>query len=264
MGRGREPHEPIISVVLPAYNEESNIRQGTLSMAVDYLRGQGYQYEVIVVDDGSGDKTADLVEAFVEGEPSTRLIRQGHQGKAHAVASGIQAARGRYVLFMDMDLSTSLDDLADAIKALDEGADIVLGSREAKGAVRIGAPWTRRWLGKAFNYLIQLLLLPGFDDTQCGFKGFRRDVARELFRSLVVFASSDRDVKGPRVTAFDVELLVMASRRGHRIKQIPVTWRYVHTRNVRPVVDSCRMLREVLLIWFNNVRGRYNLNHGGP
>lgn len=264
MGRGREPDEPAISVVLPAYNEERNIRQGTLSTAVDYLRGQGYKYEMIVVDDGSGDRTAELVEAFVEREPGTRLIRQGHQGKAYAVASGVEAARGRYVLFMDTDLSTSLEHLADAIKALDEGADIVLGSREAKGAVRIGAPWTRRWLGKAFNYLIQLLLLPGFDDTQCGFKGFRREVAQELFRSLIVFASSERDVQGPRVTAFDVELLVLARRRGHRIKQIPVTWRYVHTRNVRPMVDSYRMLREALLIWLNKVRGRYNLNHGGP
>ncbi len=264
MSRGSESDEPTLSVVIPAYNEERHVRQGTLSTAVDYLRGQGYQYEVIVVDDGSGDETADLVEAVVEGEPCARLIRQGHQGKAHAVASGIQAARGRYVLFMDMDLATSLDHLADAIKALDEGADIVVGSREAKGAVRIGAPWTRRWMGKAFNYLIQLLLLPGFDDTQCGFKGFRKEVARDLFRSLVVFTSSDRDVKGPRVTAFDVELLVLARRRGHRIKQIPVTWRYMPTRNVRPIMDSYRMLGQVLLMWFNNLRGRYNLKHGGP
>jgi hypothetical protein len=175
----------------------------------------------------------------------------------------VNAASGRYVLFMDMDLSTSLEHLGDAVKELDAGADIVIGSREAPGAVRIGAPWARRWLGKAFNLLVQLLLLPGLDDTQCGFKAFRADVAKELFGSLVVFGRPNREVRGPRVTAFDVELLVAARKRGHKITQIPVTWRHVDTWRV-PAAESYRMFREVLSVWLNKVRGRYNLDHQSP
>jgi hypothetical protein len=176
----------------------------------------------------------------------------------------VSAAAGQYVLFMDMDLSTSLDHLSDAVRELEAGADIVIGSREAPGAVRIGAPWARRWLGKAFNLVVQMLLLPGLEDTQCGFKAFRAEVAKELFASLVVFGQPNREVRGPRVTAFDVELLVTARKRGDRITQIPVTWRHVDTRRVRPVADAYRMLREVLSVWLNKVRGRYNLEHRSP
>ena len=254
----------MLSIVIPAYNEARNVGEGSLTRAVEYLSGLGCPYELIVVDDGSEDETPELVSEFAKTHPSIRLIRQEHRGKAYAVAGGVSAASGQYVLFMDMDLSTSLEHLSDAVRELDAGADIVIGSREAPGAVRIGAPFARRWLGKSFNLLVQLLLLPGLDDTQCGFKAFRAEVARELFGSLVVFGQPNREVRGPRVTAFDVELLVAARKRGNRIAQIPVTWRHVDTRRVRPAAESYRMLREVLSVWLNKVRGRYNLDHRSP
>lgn len=262
MRKARKNGEPFLSVVIPAYNEAKNIRQGTLQKVADLLGGQAYAYELMVVDDGSEDETAELVEAFAKGHPPTRLIRGGHQGKARAVISGVLAASGRYVLFMDMDLSTSLTHIADAVNALEGGADIIIASREDPGAHRVGEPWVRRWLAKAFNYLVRLLLLPGISDTQCGFKAFRREVAQELFPRLIVFGLSRGNVKGPRVTAFDVELLVLARKRRYSIKQIPVTWRHVETSRVKPLVDSYRMFMEVVGVWLNKMQGKYDPGSG--
>lgn len=254
--------EPLLSIVIPAYNEAKSVRQGALQKVADLLSREAYAYEIIVVDDGSEDETAELVEAFAKGHPPARLIRGGHQGKARAVISGVQAASGRYVLFMDMDLSTSLTHVADAVKAMAGGADIIIASREVRGAHRIGEPWLRRGLAKAFNYLVRLLLLPGISDTQCGFKAFRREVAQDLFPKLIVFGPSGDNVKGPRVTAFDVELLMMARKRRYSIKEIPVTWRYVQTRRVKPLADSYGMFMEVMQVWLNKMRGKYDLNSG--
>jgi hypothetical protein len=159
-------------------------------------------------------------------------------------------------MFMDMDMATSLEHVDQLAAALQDSADVVIGSREAEGAVRLGAPWTRRILGKGFNLVIQALLLPGYWDTQCGFKGFRREVARDLVDSLVVFKDSTAP-SGPRVTAFDVELLVVARERGYRIHQLPVTWRHVKTRRVNLVRESTEMLRELLSIWWARLRGMY-------
>ena len=262
MGQARKNGEPFLSIVIPAYNEAESVRQGALQKVADLLSRQAYAYELMVVDDGSEDGTAELVQAFARSHRPTRLIRGEHQGKARAVISGVLAASGRYVLFMDMDLSTSLTHVVDAVKALTGGADIIIASREAPSARRLGEPWLRRWLAKAFNYLVQLLLLPGISDTQCGFKAFRREVAQELFPKLIVFGLSGDNVKGPRVTAFDVELLVMARKRSYSIKQIPVTWRYVETRRVKPLVDSYRMFMEVMQVWLNKMRGRYDIASG--
>jgi hypothetical protein len=143
------------------------------------------------------------------------------------------------------------------VEALESSADVVIASREAKGAVRLASPWSRRFLGKAFNLLIQALLLPGYWDTQCGFKGFRREVAQDLIRSLTVF--NDGPVtSGPRVTAFDVELLVIARERGYRVQQLPVIWRHVSTRRVNLIQESLLMLRELLAVWWARFKGKYS------
>ena len=145
---------------------------------------------------------------------------------------------------------------------LEEGdADIVAASREAPGAKRLNAPLLRRFLGKGFNLLVQALLLPGVTDTQCGFKAFTKDAARELFGSLIVF-DDRREVVGPRVTAFDVELLVAARRRGYRIVQRGVIWRHTHSRRVHVVKEPVRMLRQLLSVWLNDRRRRYHRPSG--
>lgn len=249
--------EPLLSIVVPAYNEAVNIRSGVLTRLADYLTPRPYCHEVLVTDDGSVDETAALVEAFCQEHRAFRLLRNEHRGKAHSVIAGMMAAQGRHVMFMDMDLATSLDHIDELVEALESSADVVIASREAKGAVRLASPWSRRLLGKAFNLLIQALLLPGYWDTQCGFKGFRKEVAQDLIRSAVVFSGGSA-TSGPRVTAFDVELLVIARERGYRIRQLPVTWQHIKTRRVNLIQESLLMLRELLAVWWVRSRGKYS------
>jgi glycosyltransferase involved in cell wall biosynthesis len=248
--------EPVLSIVIPAYNEAQNIRGGVLARLDEHLDSVSYSYEVVVADDGSTDETSSLVDEFCRERPAFRLMLNEHRGKAHCVIAGLMAAQGRHVMFMDMDLATSLEHVDQLVEALEGSADVVIASREAEGAVRLGAPWSRRFLGKAFNLVIQALLLPGYWDTQCGFKGFRREVVRDIVDGLVVFKDSPA-TSGPRVTAFDVELLVVARERGYRIHQLPVTWRHVKTRRVNLVRESVEMLRELLAIWWARLRGMY-------
>ena len=258
MREAREEAEPpLLSIVIPAYNEAENIRRGVLTQVADYLASRPYSYEVLVADDGSVDETAELAEAFGQKHPAFRLLRNEHGGKAHSVIAGLMAAQGRYVMFMDMDLATSLEHIDELLEALQSSADVVIASREAKGAVRLTSPWTRRFLGRGFNLVIQALLLPGFWDTQCGFKGFRKEVADDVISSLVVFNEAPATL-APRVTAFDVELLVIARERRYSIRQLPVTWRHVKTRRVNPFRESVLMLLEVLSIWWARLRGKYS------
>ena len=249
--------EPLLSIVVPAYNEAENIRGGVLTRLADYLASRPYSHEVLVADDGSVDETAALVEAFCQEHSAFRLLRNEHRGKAHSVIAGLMAAQGRHVMFMDMDLATSLDHIDELVEALESSADVVIASREAKGAVRLASPWSRRFLAKVFNLLIQALLLPGYWDTQCGFKGFRKEVAQDIIHSLVVFNGGPA-TSGPRVTAFDLELLVIARERGYRIRQLPVTWRHVRTRRVNLIQESLLMLRELLAVWWARFRGKYS------
>ena len=249
--------EPLLSLVIPAYNEAENLRGGVLRQVADYLSGQAYASEVLIVDDGSEDQTASLAEEFASGHPSFSLLRGEHRGKALTVQRGMLAARGRYVLFADLDLSTPLTYIEPFLALLGEGWDIVIASRDAKGGARLGAPLQRRLMAKVFSLLVRLMLLHGIHDSQCGFKAFRREVSQDLFNSLRVFEPRPGQVKGPRVTAFDVELLLLARRKGYTIKEVPVLWRHAETKRVNPFLDSYRMFREVLTIWWNDRRGLY-------
>ncbi len=258
--------QPLLSIVIPAYNEEASLRRGALQEVIDYLAQQPYGSEVIVVDDGSEDATAELVAEATARWPALSgaqgpfltLLRTEHGGKAQAVRAGVQAARGQFVLFTDMDQSTPIRFVDDALGHLQAGQDIVIGSRWSKGAARLGGPWSRRLLGRAFALLVRLLLLPRISDSQCGFKGFRREVAANLFTRLLVFRQKGGTVKGPAVTAFDVELLLLARKLGYRVQEIPVLWQHRPSTRVHPLRDAYRMFREVLQVWLNNLRGKYD------
>ena len=262
MTRGQEPETLLLSVVIPAYNEEGNIRGGALDDVADYLSRQKYSSEVIVVDDGSDDGTAALVAEAGRRHPFVSLKRSEHGGKAHAVTAGVLAARGTNVLFTDMDQSTPIRFAEDVLRELQADSDVVIGSRWLKGAARLDEPLMRNVLGRAFALLARTLLLRDIRDSQCGFKGFRREAAQDLFRNLTVFGAGAQGETGPMVTAFDVELLVLAKKRGYRVKEIPVTWRHVTTRRVSPVRDAYRMFKQVIRVWFNKLRGGYDAPRG--
>ena len=244
-----------VSLVIPAFNEAGRIAQ-TLATSVQALEALDIPWELVVVDDGSTDRTAATTEAFAANHPGVRLERRPHRGKASAVAHGLATARGELVFFSDADLATPLRYLQIFIDHIRDGADIVIASREGVGATRVGEPEYRHLMGRAFNRLVQWLLLPGIEDTQCGFKLFTREAARELTSRTLLYRDQ-RNVTGARVTAFDVELLVIAQRLGYSIETVPVEWLYGTNSKVNPITDSLQNARDLLLIKWNDLRGRY-------
>lgn len=246
-----------LSVVIPAYDEEANIRAGALARVAAYLERQPYAYEVLVVDDGSEDGTAALVEAFAAGHPRFRLLRGPHRGKAHTVIAGMLAAVGEYILFTDMDQATPIDQVEALLPWLEEGYDVAFGSR---GGLRRGAPRRRRLMSRAMMVLRGLIVnLPGVSDTQCGFKAFRREAAQRIFRHMRLYAPGQgQEVRGAVVAAgFDVETLFVARKLHLRLKEVPVAWDYARTRRVSFWRDSLRGLRDLARIRLNDLLGRY-------
>ena len=247
---------PSLSLVVPAYNEAARIG-ATLAAAVAFLAAQPYAGELIVVDDGSTDDTLALATAFAGRDPRVVAVANPHRGKAYAVRSGVARARGKVIGFTDADLATPIDSLDRVLPLLADGTDVVIGSREGKGAVRRDEPFYRHLMGRVFNGLVQLLALPGIQDSQCGFKILRGPVARELFGALLLYGDDAPPPKGPAVTAFDVELLYLARRRGYRIAALPVLWRYVAGSKVSSLRDSVRLFRDVVMVRLNALLGRY-------
>ena len=254
--RAAESPPPYLSLVVPAYNEGGRLGE-TLGAIVGYLDRQPYRWELIVVDDGSTDDTLELATAFAGRDPRVVAVANPHRGKAYTVRSGVARARGKVIGFTDADLATPIDSLDRALPLLADGSDVVIGSREGQGAVRRDEPFYRHLMGRVFNGLVQLLALPGIQDTQCGFKILRGPVARELFGALLLYGDDTPPPKGPAVTAFDVELLYLARRRGYRIAAMPVLWRYVSGSKVSSLRDSIRLFRDVVMVRLNALRGRY-------
>jgi glycosyltransferase involved in cell wall biosynthesis len=248
--------EPSLSLIIPAYNEATRIA-GTIREAVAWLIGQSFDTELIVVDDGSDDATADLADRALSQLGRGRVVRIPHAGKAAAVRAGMLAATCEQIAFSDADLATPLSYLAELRAALAGGCDIAIGSREGAGARRLGEPSYRHLMGRVFNGLVRLLLVPGVHDTQCGFKLFRAEVARDLLLRSRLYREGGQVISGPRVTAFDVELLTIARLNGYRICPIPVVWRYGEGSKVRPARDTWHNVRDVLQVWIAAKRGRY-------
>ncbi|MBC7224926.1 MAG: glycosyltransferase family 2 protein [Anaerolineae bacterium] len=247
---------PLVSVVIPAYNEEVRL-PGTLEQVVAYLERQDYPWEVIVVDDGSEDRTAEIAEGFAQRYPGVRVIRNPHRGKGYTVRTGMLAGQGDYILFSDADLATPIEELEKLLAYLERGYDVAIGSREGVGAVRHGEPWFRHFIGRVFNLLVRLVAVGDFQDTQCGFKAFRQQAAKDIFSSLRLYGEDAPEIKGGAVTAFDVELLFLALKKGYKVKEVPVVWRYGKHSKVNPLRDSIHMFRDVLAVRWNDWRGLY-------
>ena len=245
-----------LSVVIPAYNEETNIRLGALDKVSRYLEKQSYTWDAIIVDDGSSDATPELLDTFVKNNAGFTVMHNPHQGKAATVISGMMAARGTVVLFTDLDQATPIDELEHILPWTEKDYDVVIGSRNGR---RTGAPLTRRVMARGFMILRGMILgLHGIVDTQCGFKAFKRNVAHDIFGRLKLYGNGHA-VSGSMVTAgFDIEVLFLAKKLGYKIKEVPVDWHYVETRRVSPVMDSFQGLSDILKIRMNAWRGSYS------
>ena len=237
---------PFLSIIIPAHNEERRL-PGSLEKIVAFLEKQDYQAEVIVVDNGSRDNTSGVVEGFMARYPFISLIREERRGKGLAVKLGMLAARGEYLFLCDADLSMPIEEVANFLPPQLEDYDVAIASREVEGARRYGEPPHRHLMGRVFNLIVRLLAVRGFQDTQCGFKCFRREVARDIF--------SRQTMEG---WGFDVEVLFIAQKRGYRIVEVPINWYYMANSRVRPIRDSIRMFREVLQVRINDWRGVYD------
>jgi dolichyl-phosphate beta-glucosyltransferase len=247
----------MLSLVIPAYDEAQRLRSTLVRMDAFLREPPRSPVELVLVDDGSRDKTLEIMQEFARGRSDVQVVANAHRGKAFAVRSGMLAARGDVVFFSDADLSTPLDESRRLLRALERGASVAIGSREGTGARRQSEPLYRHLMGRGFNFLVQLLLVPGVRDTQCGFKMFTREAARAIFSRLKRYGPDAPIVQGPMVTAFDVEVLFLARKLGFKIAEVPVLWRHEPGSKVRPVVDALRMGRDVGLVKWNEWRGAY-------
>lgn len=245
-----------LSVVIPCYNEEQNITNGKIEEVISYLNKKDYLWELLIVDDGSVDNSKKLLKKIIKDREHIKLLENNHQGKAGTVITGMLAAKGKYVLFTDLDQATPIGEIEKFLPFFKQGYDIVIGSRRSR---RKGAPFIRAIMGPSFTLIRRILLgMSGISDTQCGFKAFKSEVAQNIFKRLKLYKEKNK-VEGSQVTAgFDVEVLYLAQKLKFKIKEVAVRWNYVETRRVSPIRDSFSALLDLLRIRWNSLRGLYN------
>ncbi len=242
-----------LSVVIPSYNEEDNLKRGVLPQVGNYLASKKISYEVIIIDDGSSDTSGELIKKYISQNRNFRLVRNVHGGKAIAVMTGMQEAKGDLVLFTDMDQATPINQLDKFMPRFESGFDIVIGSRTG----RRGAPIIRKFAAEVFSILRGLILGLPFKDTQCGFKAFTRETLQKIIPKI----KEEWGVvhfKGGAVNAgFDVELLYLAKKYGFKIAEVPVEWNYVDTERVQVVKDAFAAIYDMFRIRINDLSGKY-------
>lgn len=237
---------PFLSIVIPAYNEESRLPD-TLEQLIRFLEKQAFASEIIVVENGSTDRTYEIAQEFAQKHSNVHVIQNDRRGKGRAIQRGVAEAKGQYVFLCDADLSMPVEEISKFLPPQLLNVDIAIASREAPGSVRYHEPYYRHLTGRVFNILIRLLVLPTLQDTQCGFKCIRADVARDIFRYQTLTG-----------WAFDVELLYIARRHGYRIVEIPIDWYFNADSKISVFRDSLRMFLDLLQIRRNARRGLYD------
>lgn len=238
---------PFLSIIIPAHNEEKRLSPSLADIDV-FLKKQDYTAEVIIVENGSHDRTLEVAQENAKKYPYIRVIQSPDnlRGKGLAVKQGMLAAEGDWRFICDADLSMKIDDLVNFLPPNSNGCDVIIASREADGAQRVDEPEYRHLMGRVNNIIIKVAALRDFEDTQCGFKMFRREVAEDLF-----------GVQRMNGIGFDVELLFIAKKRGYTIKEVPITWYYDPYSTMRLWDDSVKMLKEIWEIRQNWRKGEY-------
>lgn len=237
---------PFLSIIIPAHNEANRLPD-TLEQVFGFLKKQIFTSEVLVVENGSTDKTFEIAQGFAAQHANLRVIQNDWRGKGLAIQRGIQEAKGEYLFLCDADLSMPIAEISKFIPPQLPKVDIAIASREAPGAVRYHEPYYRHFTGRVFNTLIRLLVLPTLQDTQCGFKCIRADVARDIFRYQTLTG-----------WAFDVEMLFIARHHRYQVVEIPIHWYFNADSKISVLRDSLRMFLDLLVIRRNARRGLYD------
>jgi dolichyl-phosphate beta-glucosyltransferase len=236
---------PYLSIILPAHNEEHRLYP-SLEKVEAFLRTQPYSAEVIVVENGSTDRTYAVAADYQQRMPFLRVIQEAGRGKGLAVRRGMLEAAGEYRIFCDVDFSMPVEEIVHFIPPALPDMDVAIASRELKGSARYNEPALRHFIGRGFNALVRWMALPGLQDTQCGFKCFRAEVAEKVFPLQTIDGWT-----------FDVEVLYIARRMGYKIVEVPIPWYYVAESKVRVLSDSIRMFTDLVTIRRNARRGMY-------
>jgi glycosyltransferase involved in cell wall biosynthesis len=237
---------PFLSLIIPAHNEEHRL-PATLERVHNFLHSQTFSSELLVIENGSLDRTAEAADRFAQRNPATRVLREPRAGKGLAVRKGMSAALGDFRFICDADLSMPIEEVVRFLPPALANFDIAIASREASGAVRLGEPAYRHWIGRGFNTLVRLLAVPGFQDTQCGFKCFSAEAAQTLF-----------PIQRLDGWTFDVEVLFLALKFGYRVTEVPIPWHYIRGSQVRLLRDSWQMFVDLFRIRSNWRRGIYD------
>ena len=242
---------PFLTIIIPAFNEARRLPHSLTTIAT-FLRGQSFTTEILVVENRSTDETSAVVREFAEtvtvSDPFTLELLHSAPGKGAAVKTGMLVGKGDYLFICDADLSMPIEEVAKFLPPQQEpdGYDVAIASREIAGAVRYNEPSYRHLMGRVFNYVVRKLIIPGIEDTQCGFKMFTREAASQVFPHQTI------DGWG-----FDPEILYISHIRGLRLVEVPINWYYMAESRINPLVDTFKMFREVLRIRRNGLRGIY-------
>ena len=239
---------PRLSIVIPAYNESARI-EATLARVLECVETRHWDAEILVVDDGSTDNTAAIIQQWMARHPQLHLVKNpGNRGKGYSVRNGLLQSAGEIVMFTDADLSAPIEEATSLIEAIDAGADVAIGSRWLdKQKQTVHQPVYRRFFGRCFNWVTRRIIGLPFKDTQCGFKAFRRDAAQVIFRLQTI-----------ERWGFDPEILYIARKLKFTIIEVPVTWGHDERSRISYLKDGMKMLEEMAEIRTNSIRGRYD------